>query len=104
MINFAGIFVELFAQVTKAVTGQLFTDEQIKRMTSHSVGKYFSDLFPDDENEATQRERIETAHNHIVKATSIMSDMRTELDAQKETLETLLSEIDDKKSTAERYE
>ena len=67
------------------------------------MGKYLADYFPDDEREKTQRERIELAQGHIVQASAIMSDMRVELDAQKETLEKLLAEIDEKKSAAKRY-
>lgn len=94
---------EVVSQATKALTGQLFTEEQIKGITGHSVGKYFKELFPDNELDRTQRERIELAQSHIVEASSIMADMRIELDAQKATLENLLGEIEEKKSTAEKY-
>lgn len=94
---------EIVSQATRALTGQLFTEEQIKGITGHSVGKYFKELFPDNELERTQRERIELAQSHIEEASFIMTDMRTELDAQKQTLESLLREIEEKKSTAEKY-
>jgi hypothetical protein len=94
---------EIVSQATRALTGQLFTEEQIKKITSHSVGKYLKELFPDNELERTQRERIEMAQSHIEEASSIIADMRTELDAQKQTLDHLLGEIEEKKSTAEKY-
>ena len=94
---------EVVSQATRALTGQLFTEDQIKGITDHSVGKYFKELFPDNELDRTQHERIELAQSHIVEASSIMAGMRSELDAQKETLETLLGEIEEKKSTAEKY-
>ena len=94
---------ELLSQAIRAATGKLFTEEQIRKITNHSVGKYLADYFPEDERESTQRERIAEAQSHIVQASMIMADMRVELDAQKETLETLLAEIDEKKSKAKRY-
>lgn len=94
---------EVVSQATRALTGQLFTEEQIKGITGHSVGKYFKELFPDNDIDRTQRERIELAQSHISEASTIMADMRIELDAQKETLENLLGEIEEKKSTAEKY-
>ncbi len=94
---------ELVSQATRALTGQLFTEEQIKRITGHSVGKYLKELFPDNELKRTQRERIELAQGHIEEASLIMTDMRTELDAQKQTLGRSLGEIEEKKYTAENY-
>lgn len=94
---------EIVSQATRALTGQLFTEEQIKKITSHSVGKYLKELFPDNELERTRRERIELAQRHIQEASLIMADMRTELDAQKQTFDHLLDEIEEKKSMAEQY-
>jgi hypothetical protein len=94
---------EIVSQATRALTGQLFTEEQIKGITSHSVGRYFRELFPENGVDRNQRERIELAQTHIIEASAIIANMRTELDAQKETLETLLAEIEEKKSTAENY-
>ena len=101
---FFSLISEVYVQAAKAITGRLFTESQIKSITRHSVGRYFKELFPEAENEIERRERIELAQNHITQASRIMSEMRSELDAQKETLELLLAEVDEKKSTAERYD
>jgi hypothetical protein len=103
MIVLSTLTAEIVSQATRALTGQLFTEEQIKGITSHSVGKYLKELFPANHLDVTQRERIELAQSHIVEASTIMADMRTELDAQKETLEYLLGEIEEKKSTVKKY-
>jgi pyrroloquinoline quinone (PQQ) biosynthesis protein C len=103
MSIFTTLSAEIVSQATRVLTGQLFTEEQVKKITSHSVGKYLKELFPNNELERTQRERIELAQSHIEEASSIMADMRTELDSQKKTLDHLLGEIEEKKSMAEKY-
>lgn len=103
MIELSAVTAEITSQAIRTLTGRLFTEEQIKRISEHSVGKHFASLFPENDDERSQRERIEEALGHIDSATTIMSGMRGELDAQKATLERLLQEIEEKKSTAEHY-
>ena len=94
---------ELSTQVIRGLTGQLFTKDQIRQITRHSLGRYFEALFPEDEEELDRAERLAAAQTHIESASRIMAEMRVELDAQTETLNRLLGEIDEKKSLAEKY-
>lgn len=84
---------ELSTQVIRSITGQLFTKDQIKQITKHSLGRYFEALLPEDEEELERAERLAAAQRHIESASKIMAEMRVELDAQTETLNRLLEEI-----------
>jgi len=46
---------------------------------------------------------MELAQAHIEDASSIISEMKVDLDAQKQTLATLVEEIEEKRSTAQKY-
>ena len=94
---------ELSSQVIRSITGQLFTKDQIKQITRHSLGKYFEGLFPGDQEELDRAKRLEAARTHIESASKIMAEMRFELDAQTEALNRLLEEIEEKKSIATKY-
>lgn len=100
---FDQIVNEISTQLVRSATGQLFTKEQIRQITKHSLGRYFESLFPEDEEELNRAERLAAAQQHIETASKIMAEMRVELDAQTETLNRLLIEIDEKKSLAETY-
>jgi hypothetical protein len=94
---------EIVLFLLRVTTGQLFTDKQIKAITSHSVGQYFSSIFPEETKLTDQRHKIEAARVHIESAASIITEMRGDLEAQRVTLDLLLSEISEKRSTAHRY-
>lgn len=96
---FSAIATEFF----RRITGKLFTEEQIEKVTSNAVGKYFSDLFPEPEREKVTRERVEEARNNIVKASVIICEMQEELTAQGTQLDKLLTEIKEKKNLVEHY-
>lgn len=97
------LFGELSVQVARIITGKLLTKEQIKTISSHSVGRYISDIFPEGEEQKSQRERMMAAQSHIENASRIIDEMKDELLAQKQTLEDLITEIDEKRSTAKKY-
>lgn len=94
---------ELVNALIRAITGELFTEKQVKSITQHAIGKYFADLFPAPEVERKARERVEEAREHIGKASSIIEEMQVDLENQTNQLDLLLIEIDEKKIIAERY-
>lgn len=87
----------------REITGKLFTEEQIGKITSNAVGKYFSDLFPEPEREKVAKERVEEARKSIIRASIIISEMQGELTAQGTQLDKLLTEIEEKKNLAKHY-
>jgi|SRR5208283_3668720 len=91
------------AELFRAITGKLFTEKQIRAVSSNAVGKYFVDWFPKVGADKTARERVEEARGHIASASAIITDMQTELSAQTGHLDNLLVEIEEKKKLAERY-
>jgi predicted RNase H-like nuclease (RuvC/YqgF family) len=94
---------QLSISLIKSATGSLLTKDQIQKITSHSVGRYLKEFLPEDEDERDSREKVEAARAHIANATSIISDIRSDLDSQSEALNSLLTEIEEKKKTAEEY-
>ncbi len=100
----AKIFGELLASVVRAITGRLYTDEQIKSLTSGTVGKYFTEFFPTPKDELAAHERVEAARTHIAAASSIIRDMQDDLEAENRKLGELLEEVEQKKQLADRYQ
>lgn len=94
---------ELTAQLIRGLTGQLFTREQIRQITKRSLGRYLEGLFPEEEDKRDRAARLAAAQTHIESASKIMLEMQVELDAQSETLDRLLLEIEEKKSLASKY-
>jgi small-conductance mechanosensitive channel len=91
------------AELVRTLTGRLFTEAQIRTVTSHAVGKYFADLFPEPKDERAARARVEEARDHISKASSIISELQAELSSQTKQLDEVLTEIEEKKQLAQRY-
>lgn len=87
----------------RILTGNLLTEDQIKSISSHAVGRHFADLFPENMERQSQQQRLQQAQLHIEGASSIIGDMNSELESQKETLNALISEIEQKKSHAQKY-
>jgi hypothetical protein len=102
LVNYA-IVNEVILFALRVTTGHMFTDKQIKSISRHSVGKYFSSVFPEETELSNPRAKIEAARVHIESASSIITDMRGDLEAQRVTLDLLLSEIEQERSTANRY-
>lgn len=97
------IYTEALLQITRLLTGKLFTEDQINLITKHSLGKYLEALFPENEEELDRKQRISVAQDHILNASKIMAEMRVDLDAQAEAAEMLVSEIEEKKELAKKY-
>lgn len=91
-------------ELIRAITGRLFTDDQIRQVASHAVGRYFADLLPEPADERAARERVEEAQLHIEKASGIIGQLQAELGTQTEQLNQVLAEIEEKKQLAMRYE
>lgn len=104
MLTFSGLFDAISTELVRAVTGKLFTEAQIRSVTSHAVRKYFAEYLPEASQDRAARERVEEAREHIAKASEIIAQMHIELGSQTEQLERLLTEVEEKKRLAERYE
>ncbi|ELB2184811.1 TPA: hypothetical protein ACVOZB_004497 [Vibrio diabolicus] len=97
------IFNQVYLELIRTLTGQLFTEKQVQLITKHTVGRHLAEFFPEDENEKNARERVEEARVHISKAGDIISHMQAELDLQTNQLDTLLNEIELKKEQANKF-
>jgi DNA repair ATPase RecN len=98
------LYGELISALSRAITGRLFTDKQIKSITSGAIGKYFSDFFPTTKDVLAAEQKVETAREHISAATAIILEMQENLEFQNQNLEHLLKEIEEKKRLADRYQ
>ncbi|MFX4228723.1 MAG: hypothetical protein ACFHHU_12865 [Porticoccaceae bacterium] len=100
----SSIYGELTTEIIRIVTGRMFSEEQIKSITSHAAGKYLAEFFPESGEEVDARKRVEDAKNHISSASKIISDLQAELDTKTTNLDALLEDIEEKKKLAERYQ
>jgi len=98
------LYGELLSALSRALTGRLFTDDQIKSITAGAVGKYFADFFPTSKDEQEAQQKVEAARKHISAASGIILEMQESLESQYQNLDHLLTEIEEKKKLAERYE
>ena len=80
------LYLESISALVRVITGRLFTEEQIDRITSDAVGKYFAGFFPKPKDELEARERVEKARVHILAASAIIGGMQAELEGQNEKL------------------
>ena len=70
MFGFETLIRAVGLELSRAVTGRLFNDDQIRAVTKSAMGRYFADLLPEPADERTARERVEEARMHIGKASS----------------------------------
>ena len=103
MVTLNALINSIFDAFLRAVTGRLFSDQQIQAITSNTVGKYFTDWFPTPEKELETRERVEQAREHISKASAIIGGMQSDLENHTRQLDQILKEVKEKKQLAERY-
>lgn len=94
----------LGASIIRAVTGALYTDEQIKSITKGAVGKYLKEFFPPSQDELNAQNRVAYARDHIEAASAIIRDMQEDLESQESQLNSLLDSINEKKKLADRYQ
>lgn len=100
----AKVFAEFVGTLVRAITGKLYTNEQIKAITSGAIGKYFTEFFPTPKDELAAQKRADSARTHIAAASSIIRDMQEDLEAQDRKLGELLEEVEQKKQLADRYQ
>lgn len=98
------LFNALGSELSKAVTGRLFTDAQIKAVSANAVGKYFAEFLPEPKDERAARERVEEARDHIAKASQIITSLQSELGTQTQQLDAVLKELQEKKELAQQYQ
>jgi CHASE3 domain sensor protein len=98
------VFAEFLSALFRAITGKLYTDKQIKTITSGAIGKYFAEFFPTPKDELAAQERAESARKHISAASTIIRDMQEDLETQEHKLGELLKEVEQKKQLADRYQ
>lgn len=103
MINFNTLIAQIYTELIRSLTGQLFTKDQISQITSHAIGKYFAEFFPESEREKKAQERVEEAKGHITEASAIIAEMQSDLESQTTQLDALLADIEEKKKLAEKY-
>ncbi len=103
MLGFDALLNAVGIELSRAVTGRLFNDDQIRAVAKSAIGKYFADWLPEPADERTARERVEEARLHIGKASSIITQMQQELSQQSTQLDKLLVEVEEKKKLAEQY-
>ncbi len=96
--------VELVAVLMRALTGALYTDEQIKSITKGATGKYLKEFFPPTKDKIDAQNRVDAARNHIESASTIIRDMQDDLEAQDKQLNNLIDTIKEKKKLADRYQ
>ncbi|MEW6713968.1 MAG: hypothetical protein AB1306_02600 [Nitrospirota bacterium] len=98
------LYGEVLSELSRLITGQIFSDKQIKTITSGAVGKYFSDFFPTPKDEQEAQDKVNAALKHISAASTIILEMQQNLESQNQNLGHLLTEIEEKRKLAERYE
>ena len=98
------VYAEILSAFVRAITGKLYTDKQIKTITSGAIGKYFAEFFPVPKDELAAQERAESAQRHISTASTIIRDMQEDLETQDRKLGELLKEVEQKKQLADRYQ
>jgi hypothetical protein len=98
------VSAELLGTLARGITGQLYTEKQIKTITTGTIGKYFAEFFPTPKDEIAAIERAETARKHIYAASTIIRDMQEDLETQNCKLGELLEEVEQKKQLADRYQ
>lgn len=103
MFGFDTLFGAVGVELSRAITGRLFNDDQIRSVAKSAIGKYFADWLLEPADEHAAKERVEEARLHIDKASSIITQMQRELSQQSGQLDILLAEVEEKKKLAERY-
>jgi len=103
MVGLEAISTEISQQVIRAITGRLFTKEQIDTIVRNSIGKHFADFFPTPDDEREAIERVAEAEAHIAKATDIVAKLQSDLNSRSAALRALLADIETKQKLAEHY-
>lgn len=95
--------LEVSRVLSRIITGKLLTEEQIQSISKNTVGSYFADWLPTPKEEADAKRRVEQARVHISEASSIISGLQDELNAQAQQLDQIIRDIEEKKKQADHY-
>ena len=98
------VYYEFLGTLIRTITGQLYTEDQIKRITSGATGKYLKEFFPKPQDEQDAAQRVESARNHIEAAGTIIRDMQEDLEVQDKQLSELMETVKEKEKLADRYQ
>lgn len=103
-MSYTELFTAVGTELIRGISGRLFTEEQIRSVTNHAVGKHLANFLPEPMEEQAARERVEEAREHIAKASNIISQLQIELGSQTKQLDLVLVELEEKKKLAHKYE
>ncbi len=105
MFGFDTLFGAVGVELSRAITGRLFNDDQIRSVAKSAIGKYFADWLLEPADEHAAKERVEEARLHIDKASSIITQMQRFVESALKEWHKLPPPIRDqvKKKLAERY-
>lgn len=92
------IYAEILGTLLRNITGKLYTEDQIKRITSGATGKYLKEFFPKPQDEQDAAIRVESARIHIEAAGTIIRDMQEDLEVQDRRLSELMEKVEEKKN------
>jgi len=104
IFSFMEVYAELLDTLIRNITGRLYTEDEIKRITSGATGKYLKEFFPVPKDEHDAAKRVYSARYHIEAAATIIRDMQEDLDVQDHQLSELLKTVEEKKKLADRYQ
>lgn len=103
LISLTELAQTISLNLIRAMTGNLLSDEQIRKISSNVVGSYFADFLPRTKSEVAAAEKVDQARLHITEAANIISSLQVDLENQAEQLDKIVTDIEEKKKVADRY-
>lgn len=97
------IYTDVIKSITQIISGKLLSEEQIRKISSHVVGRHFAEFLSPTMDEKDTEKSVESARVHIAKASEIISNLQRSLEARSEQLNLIIAEVKEKKKLAERY-
>lgn len=104
MLYLESLTAEISKAIIRAISGRIFSAEEVRAITQHTIGKHFSEFFPRIIEESEVSQQVNEARHHIDEAGRIVAGMQTELESQSRQLDHILREVEEKKQVATRYE
>jgi hypothetical protein len=101
MIN--TLTIELSKAAVQILTGNIFSDEQIRLISKNVVGAYLEDWLPTPKEVVESKQRVELARLHITEASQIISSLQGDLDNQAQQLDKIIKDIEEKRKIADHY-
>jgi hypothetical protein len=66
-LDLTTITAVIAVEIVRLLTGRLFTKDEISKITSHTIGRYLTELFPKIEEGKGVEDRVSEAQAHISK-------------------------------------